>query len=319
MVNISSDTLRYYDEIQLLNPDFINPSNNYRFYSEKQVTELLYIMDLKDCGFNLEEIKKFINLSEPNISQMLEKKKTELINQSKKINLSVKKIEKKLKMMGETHMKKNINILIVDDAPFMRMMLKDVLKKNGFENIIEADNGEDGVKKYKEYKPSLTMMDINMTPMNGIAAVKDIRQTDGTAKIIMLSAMNFPAHIAESFISGAVDFIAKPFSADKLIETVNKNLEEDVTLDTEKIKVWQTELQNLSEEAKIFNDNINEEFLSEKLVEVIKSSIDIKIDYNDLTKKLINTIKAYIDPALLADNHRVTQNIIDRLIDGFAK
>jgi len=79
LVKISPDTLRYYDEIQLLNPDYINPSNNYRFYTEEQVKELLYIMELKDCGFNLEEIKKILKLSDGSkIEKLFEKKKADL-------------------------------------------------------------------------------------------------------------------------------------------------------------------------------------------------------------------------------------------------
>jgi len=98
MAKISSDTLRYYDEIQLLSPDYINPSNNYRFYSEEQVNELLYIIDLKECGFNLDEIKVIIKLNDKaEMKRIFEKKKTELLNQSKKINLSIEKIEINIK------------------------------------------------------------------------------------------------------------------------------------------------------------------------------------------------------------------------------
>jgi len=98
MLKISLDTLRYYNEIQLFNPDYINPSNNYRFYSEEQVKNLLYIMDLKECGFNLDEIKIIINLNDKTeIKQIFEKKKTDLLDQIKKINLSIEKIEINIK------------------------------------------------------------------------------------------------------------------------------------------------------------------------------------------------------------------------------
>jgi len=94
MVKISLDTLRYYNEIQLFNPDYINPSNNYRFYSEEQVKELLHIMDLKECGFNLDEIKIIIKLNDKTkMKQIFEKKETELLNQRKKISLSLEKIK----------------------------------------------------------------------------------------------------------------------------------------------------------------------------------------------------------------------------------
>jgi MerR family transcriptional activator of bmr gene len=94
------DTLRYYNEIQLFNPDYINPSNNYRFYSEDQVKELLYIIDLKECGFNLDEIKVIIKLNDKTKMKLIfEKKETELLNQSKKINLSLEKIKTQFKIM----------------------------------------------------------------------------------------------------------------------------------------------------------------------------------------------------------------------------
>ncbi|MCL1857636.1 MAG: MerR family transcriptional regulator [Oscillospiraceae bacterium] len=98
MLKISLDTLRYYNEIQLFNPDYINPSNNYRFYSEEQVNDLLYIIDLKECGFNLDEIKTIINLSDKTeMKKIFEKKKTDLLDQRKKINLSIDKIETSIK------------------------------------------------------------------------------------------------------------------------------------------------------------------------------------------------------------------------------
>ena len=100
MLKISVDTLRYYNEIQLFNPDYINPSNNYRFYSEDQVNELLYIIELKDCGFNLDEIKVIISLNnlteKTELKQIFAKKETELLNQREKIDLSLEKIKNKL-------------------------------------------------------------------------------------------------------------------------------------------------------------------------------------------------------------------------------
>ena len=96
MLKISLDTLRYYNEIQLFNPDYINPSNNYRFYSENQVNDLLYIMDLKECGFNLDEIKIIIKLNdETKIKEIYAKKEIELLDQRKKIDLSIEKINQK--------------------------------------------------------------------------------------------------------------------------------------------------------------------------------------------------------------------------------
>jgi len=113
-------------------------------------------------------------------------------------------------------------ILIVDDAAFMRMMIKDVLTKNGFEVIGEAENGAKAIEKYKELKPNLTIMDITMPEIDGIQALKEIKKIDPSAKIIMCSAMGQQAMVIEAIQAGAKDFIVKPFQADRVIEAIKK-------------------------------------------------------------------------------------------------
>ena len=113
-------------------------------------------------------------------------------------------------------------ILIVDDAAFMRMMIKDVITKNGFEVAGEAVNGMDAVDKYNELKPDLVLMDITMPEMDGIQALKKIKEGDANAKVIMCSAMGQQAMVIESIQAGAKDFIVKPFQADRVIEAVKK-------------------------------------------------------------------------------------------------
>ncbi|QIB26183.1 response regulator [Caloranaerobacter azorensis] len=113
-------------------------------------------------------------------------------------------------------------ILIVDDAAFMRMMIKDILNKNGYEVIGEADNGAKAIEKYKELKPDLVIMDITMPEVDGIQAVKEIKKLDENAKIIMCSAMGQQAMVIESIQAGARDFIVKPFQADRVLEAVKK-------------------------------------------------------------------------------------------------
>ena len=113
-------------------------------------------------------------------------------------------------------------VLIVDDAAFMRMMIKDILSKNGYEVAGEAENGMKAVEKYKELTPDLVLMDITMPEMNGIDAVKNIKAMDPGAKIVMCSAMGQQAMVIESIQAGARDFIVKPFQADRIIEAVSK-------------------------------------------------------------------------------------------------
>ena len=109
------------------------------------------------------------------------------------------------------------SILICDDAAFMRMMIKDILTKNGYNIAGEAENGAKAVEKYNELKPDLVLMDITMPEMDGIQALKKIKETDPNASVIMCSAM-----VIESIQSGAKDFIVKPFQADRVLEAVQK-------------------------------------------------------------------------------------------------
>lgn len=115
-------------------------------------------------------------------------------------------------------------ILVVDDASFMRMMIKDILTKNGFEVLGEAENGLKAVEKYKELNPELVIMDITMPEMDGIQAVKEIKKINGDAKIVMCSAMGQQAMVIEAIQAGAKDFIVKPFQADRVVEAVKKAL-----------------------------------------------------------------------------------------------
>lgn len=114
------------------------------------------------------------------------------------------------------------NILLVDDAAFMRMMLKDILTKNGYEIVGEAENGAKALDKYKETMPDLVIMDITMPEVDGIQAVKNIIAYDKDAKIIMCSAMGQQAMVIEAIQAGAKDFIVKPFQAERALEAVKK-------------------------------------------------------------------------------------------------
>ena len=117
------------------------------------------------------------------------------------------------------------SILICDDAAFMRMMIKDILVKNGYNIAGEAENGVKAVEKYQETKPDLVLMDITMPEMDGIQALKGIKAIDPSANVIMCSAMGQQAMVIESIQSGARDFIVKPFQPDRVIEAVKKAVE----------------------------------------------------------------------------------------------
>lgn len=115
-------------------------------------------------------------------------------------------------------------VLVVDDAAFMRMMIKDILRKGGYEVVGEAEDGLKAVEKYKELRPDLVTMDITMPDMDGITAVKEIRKIDAGAMIIMCSAMGQQAMVIDAIQAGAKDFVVKPFQPERVLEAVRKVL-----------------------------------------------------------------------------------------------
>ncbi|HEX6923403.1 MAG TPA: response regulator [Bacillales bacterium] len=116
-------------------------------------------------------------------------------------------------------------ILIVDDAAFMRMMIKDILTKNGFEIAGEASDGNEAVEKFKETNPDLVTLDITMPEVDGLTALKEIKKLDANAKVIMCSAMGQQAMVIDAIQAGAKDFIVKPFQAERVIEAIQKALD----------------------------------------------------------------------------------------------
>lgn len=116
-------------------------------------------------------------------------------------------------------------VLIVDDASFMRMAIKTILQKSGFEVIGEAENGVVGIEKYQELQPDVVTMDITMPEMTGIDALKEIKKFDPEAKVVMVSAMGQEVMVREAIVNGAKSFIVKPFKEDHVLQTLNKILE----------------------------------------------------------------------------------------------
>ena len=117
-----------------------------------------------------------------------------------------------------------MKILVVDDAAFMRMMVKDILVKNGYDVVGEATNGAEAVAMYKEHRPDLVTMDITMPEMDGITALKEIKKINPQARVIMCSAMGQQAMVLEAIQAGARDFVVKPFQADRVLDAVKKAL-----------------------------------------------------------------------------------------------
>jgi len=115
-------------------------------------------------------------------------------------------------------------ILVVDDANFMRMIVKDTLTPHGFEIVGEASNGNEAVAKYEQLKPDLVTMDITMKEKDGVAAAREILAKDPNARIIMVTALGQERMLMDCLSLGVKDFVVKPFEPERIVTAVRKAL-----------------------------------------------------------------------------------------------
>lgn len=122
-------------------------------------------------------------------------------------------------------MNKERTIVLVDDLPFMRRRMLEILTPAGYRIAGEASNGLEGVKLYKKLKPDLVLLDITMPKMDGLTALRHLKKYDSHAKVIMCSSLGEEKYIIKAILYGAQDFIVKPFSEIRLLEAVGKAFE----------------------------------------------------------------------------------------------
>jgi two-component system chemotaxis response regulator CheY len=120
---------------------------------------------------------------------------------------------------AENLMKK---VLIVDDALFMRYLIRNLLERHEYEIVGEAENGYEAIEKYKELKPDIVTMDITIPGINGVNAIKIIKSFDENAKIIVISALGYASVISSAILAGACDFIVKPFQTENFLKVINR-------------------------------------------------------------------------------------------------
>ena len=113
-------------------------------------------------------------------------------------------------------------IMLVDDAAFMRMMIKNTLTQNGYTDIIEAKDGAEAVQMYSDEKPDLVIMDITMPNMDGIEALRTIKGSNPESRVVMCSALGQEKMVLEAIKLGAEDFIVKPFKPERIMKTIDK-------------------------------------------------------------------------------------------------
>ena len=117
---------------------------------------------------------------------------------------------------------KDVNVLIVDDAVFMRMKLKNILEENGYKVVGEAENGVEAIEKFKSDKPDIITMDITMPEMDGVKALREIKQINSEVVAVMCSAMGQQSMVMDAIQAGAIDFIVKPFDTERVLQSMEK-------------------------------------------------------------------------------------------------
>ncbi len=118
-----------------------------------------------------------------------------------------------------------VNVLIVDDLAFIKIVLRDIVEKAGFRVVGEASNGEQAITLYQDTRPDVVLMDITMPGMDGITALKKIREIDAGARVIICSALGQQQLIVQAIQLGAKDFIVKPFQAQRVVSSLKKALD----------------------------------------------------------------------------------------------
>lgn len=233
IVNISANTLRYYDEIGLLKPHLVENTNQYRYYSDSQIKDITFILELKQYGFSLEEIKILVqDKNSEKLKPMLEQKLIELQGDMKRLKERYVILQKRISKINREGFKmKEDKVLIVDDFVLARKMIRNIIEGYGYKVVGEASNGEEAVAAYNMLKPEIVIMDVTMPKMDGICAASEIMKENKNAKIIMCSAMSQVNIVLESIKLGARDFVSKPISSMRLIQAI----EGEQTINIERI------------------------------------------------------------------------------------
>jgi len=118
-----------------------------------------------------------------------------------------------------------VNVLIVDDLAFIKIVLREILEKAGFRVVGEASNGEQAIAMYQDKKPDVVLMDITMPGMDGLTALKRIREIDQGARVIICSALGQQQLIVQAIQLGATDYIVKPFQPQRVVSSLKKALD----------------------------------------------------------------------------------------------
>ncbi len=232
MVNISKDTLRYYDETGVLKPCMIDPENGYRYYSIEQAETIAGIIEYKEYGFSLEQIRVLLLCNDDaELRSALQKQEQELIRRKNRLEIALVRLRNRMEVTSMENKDKK-KVLITDDSDFMRIMLSELINKHGGFIPLEAKTGEEALSLYASEKPWLVLMDIMMPGgMDGIECTEKIRRLDPDANIIIISAYDDEKNKNAAKKAGAGGFIAKPFNGNILLDLLSDRIPE---INTEK-------------------------------------------------------------------------------------
>ncbi len=235
MVGLPIDTLRYYDQIGLFKPFCVSQETGYRYYSVNQAPTLMRIIELKEYGFSLNEIKKFLNQAELSLTDVYQNRYWELIDKKRKLQNIIDKLSKKIKSQQEVIIM-NKKVMIVDDAPFMRKICRDLLVKEGYDIVGEAADGPEAFEMYENLRPDLILLDITMPTWDGIYTLSKLKELYSDVNAVMLSAMGQSRIVIESLMAGARNFVVKPFQAETLLMTIKDSFQSEKVFNQEILK-----------------------------------------------------------------------------------
>lgn len=318
IVNISPNALRYYDEIGLLRPCLIQSTNQYRYYSDDQIKEIIFILELKQYGFSLEEIKLLLqDRSDSKLKSMLEEKSTRLYSEIAVLRDRYTLLEKRIAEINKEEVlkMKGGKILIVDDLALTRLMIRTIVEAYGHTVVGEASDGEQAITAYEELRPDLVIMDITMPKMDGIYASSLIKQKHRNAKIIMCSAMSQPIIILESIAAGASDFITKPLSSLRLIQAVERTLNDNHYFNLVRI-AYVTELIKQRWNQTVYSRQLKQDEIDQFLDKTINDTKQDEDIHNFFAT--LNLDDIIIDKSDMSGPSPINENVISFLADKSA-
>ena len=244
IVRISANALRYYDEAGVIKPEKVDADSRYRYYSEEQINDILFIQELKSYGFPLAAIKELLRPKDnERLRQALKKRLDSLLCETDQSEAKIKMVQRRLEQLeGYGAIPNNLRILVVDDISLERMVIKNIVEGYGYKVAGEASNGKEGIKKYEDLKPDLVIIGICMPEMDGIYASARIKEKHPEAKIVICSSMSQTQLVLEAFKAGANDFVAKPFAAERLSEAMAGALNGQGSINCGSICFWENNL-----------------------------------------------------------------------------